>query len=636
MSISPTSTTDFIASSHECSLPVDKKCEPGLPTLDDSSIVVFEDVDSSVEDTNDSTSSCSFQRRNVALDRLIVNDSVPRQLKSNRKFTHKKISNRERVQEMQAEASRLAQSGEEEEALIVYKKALHITGVEVTRVKKQLQRLGGLQPNALKSTHKQLHEDWVQVGVSIAQIRILMALLYEHLGDQDRAIISCKKAQEVYQRQVMFIEKDDSDGLRKIEKLLEQMECMCKQLKLAQASSEDLTSRHEKVAAVRKKVAYTKDIEEKRDLSKKMQKMVKSLRQREVHIFGKRHPKIIELDSLSSVTALEQGDSEIALEHAMRALRISKTSLGMKHPRTGRVLLLMARIYASHPHDFSNAEEDALDCYKKAAVVFGASKKHPLLVGTTLKEISLLHIRRREYKLAVELLTTVLETYKPLSIKEKNEEINLEEIKTWRAVGECNLHMKDYNSAANAFSSALRIQCNTRKSLRGTTLKAATHTYSQDKEDVLCDESIADTLTWLGKAHSSLRNHNRALTAYNEALLRHVAGIQVNGVAGDNSAIHLAKKDQLAHCLYCIAQLHYSGANFDEAICTYGESLQLRLFNDAHRAGQKSNMIHCAMCLSAIGNIHLKRQEVEEAKKAQKDALAYCKQHGKIEYDFVC
>lgn len=627
--ISPTKASKNSASKRRRGISLSSPTS-GLPTLEETSSSEDDDQPSSDGVENEFKGA---RRGNDVLGPLISKKESPRKIHRNKNKEHRKpLNNSERIQAMQDKAGQLAGAGAEEEALAVYKKALYVTRKEVSRIKSQLSKVATMHPSTLESIHSRLHEDWIHVGVSIAKIRTFMVVIYERMGEYDKALNCCKEAQEVYRRQTKFVENNDVEGMLRIKEMLRQMEIMANKMKLAKESFVDRKSRHEEIILTRKKIKLTEDLGQRAKLYRAVEKMVESVREVEVYSLGEKHSQLVETDILASTLALEQNEYSKAFKYATQAFSLAELSLGMTHPRTGQVLLQMARISAAQQQNGNADEEDALNFYKKASKVFGESERYPLLVGSTLNEISVIHIRRREYEKAAKLLNESLEAYESIAIEEQNAEITSEKVHVWKNIGECHSHLKDHQNAVKAYLSALELQRSVRKKrCPDTSFDSSDSANSGGSEgDQADDENIADTLRRLGKLYVSMGNSQQALLMYKEALLIYRAAVvhAMKVTKGRSNPDLPAKQDRLAHCLFCIAEAQDANGNLDEAVRIFGESLQLRLFSDAHKQDKRSNMIHCAMCLSGIGNVHMKRNETDEALHVFKDAMSYCDAHG--------
>jgi tetratricopeptide (TPR) repeat protein len=589
-----------------------------LPTLDESS--------SSDEEIG---SSRSFEEEDEEDARRRSRDFIGPMLQKSqmrRPAPGRKAGNREKIDELEQTASSLAMQGSEQDALEVYQQALLITRTDVSRIKKQLKQVTAKHPSTVESIHSRLHEDWLQVGLSIARIRTMMAILFERLGDHEHAIECCKEAREVYKRQVGYVKKWKINVDSHVDADAEQMEVMVQKMSLAQETFEDRKKLHEEIIMWRTKLAVTQDEEMKKTLYRTVMKKVTTVRNLEVDILGEGHPQVADTYSLLATIALEQNDIVQALENMEEALSITELSLGMKHPRTGEKFIEIARIYEKRRGDAYN-EQLAIENYQQAAEVFRESSASPRRVGSILNDIAVIHIRRREYDAAVKLLSDALDCYESANTEKADtkDEICTDTVQIWRNLGESYASRKEYENAANAFVSALNLQRDARK------MKDAVP--SSPPVDFVDDESIANTLRRLGKAYAGMGKFRHALVVMKEALVIHRLEVSkaMQVTKGRSNPDLPGKQDQLAHTRFCMAEVHEQIGNYTDAVTLYSESLQLRLFSDAHKgAKERSNMVHCSMCLAGIGSIHMKKNEFDEAYKVFKDALNYCEAHGKL------
>jgi tetratricopeptide (TPR) repeat protein len=301
-----------------------------------------------------------------------------------------------------------------------------------------------------------------------------------------------------------------------------------------------------------------------------------------------------------------------------------KKSLGMKHPRTGQKLLQLGQVYRNVNDDL------AIQYLKRAADVYKESDKFRRLVSSTLNDVAVMHIQRREYLEAVELLTEALESLEGDTEAKSDTEYYADKVQIWRNMGEAYQQDKQFEKAVESFVKALDLQRDGRQFLDSSNNADKA---SEDAEEIpplllVDDESIAETLRRLGKAYALMSQNEHALMVYKEALLIHQIAVKRVMTHGRTSPTLPVKQDQLAHTLFCIAEVHDAMGQNRDAARLYSESLQLRLFSDAHRPKARTNMVHCAMCLFGMGGIHMKYSEWAEAIKVLKDALNYCNAHG--------
>jgi tetratricopeptide (TPR) repeat protein len=453
-----------------------------------------------------------------------------------------------------------------------------------------------------------------------------MAILFERLGDHEHAIACCKEAREIYVRQVGYVEKWKIENEINAAAAAEQMEVMVQKMSLAQETFEDRKKLHEEIIMWRTKILTTQDEEMKKTLYRTVEKKVATVRNLEGDILGDHHPQVGDTSSLLATIALEQGNIEIALDHMKDALSITRLSLGMQHPRTGEKYCEVARIYEKRRYDPVH-ENLAIKNYEMAADVYRTASASPRKIGSILNDTAVIHIRRREFDAAAKLLSDALECYAAAAENEPDGEVCTDTVQIWRNLGECYASRKEYENAANAFVSALNLQRDARK--------IKDEGGDCPPVEFTDDESIANTLRRLGKAYAGMRRFRHALVVLKEALVIHRIEVSnaMKVTKGRANPDLPGKQDQLAHTRFCMAEVHEAIGNYSESVTLYGESLQLRLFSDAHKDHKKrTNMVHCAMCLAGIGSVHMKQNESEEARKVFKDALNYCEAHGKLSH----
>ena len=573
-------------------------------------------------------------------------------------------SSRERVLDLQVRADDLAHCGEEEKALHVYKKALKITRNETARIKGQLKQVDDMHPSTVKSIHSRLHEDWLQVGWSIASIRAKMAILCERLGDYDSAITCCNEASDIYKRQLTFVlKKNKVEHVDRIQKKSAEMKLMHDKMAVAKDSFPRRKAMHEEIMLLRRIMATTKfpDLAERNKMCTSIEAKIKSALRLEMDILGDGHPQVADTMSLLAALALEHHPlptsqpqtvkprsgmepsepNKRALYYMDQALTICQKALGNKHPLTGEMMLQIARIHITQqPMD----EDKALRYFEEAVTVFRGSQRNPRLVASTLNEISVIRIRRREYEKSIELLMEALDICNQLMIPspeptdvDTSPPVPTDAVQIWRNLGECHACQRHYEKAADAFVRALELQREARKAHDAAKAEHAGGSPSSAGPEpplppmyLADDESIADTLRRLGKSYVGFGKHNEALKVYGEALLIHRAAVikAANPQLGRPDRDLPERQDQLAHTLFCIAEVRETMGQIDDALRIYSESMQLRLFSDAHRQDKRVNLVHCAMCLRGIGNIHLLKREFDAAHKVFEDALSYCRGHG--------
>ena len=527
----------------------------------------------------------------------------------------------DRVRELVDRGDDLAARGKEEEALAVYKKALKVNRIETSRIKAQLKQVDGKHPSTVRSIASRLYEDWLEVGTSIAHVRSKMAVLAERVGDYDRALTCCAEAKGVYKRQYAFLERKKLDSAA-VQKRAKTASRLHEQMSRAQKSFARRKQLHEEIVLLRRALAVEPPTGRPRQIRARLEELAQKALALETEMLGRDHPQVADTLSVLATLAAEADRLPEAVEYLEEATCIAQSALGARHPLTGELLLQMARAKASQPQvDVPST----LQNYRDALTVF--REVAPSLVTSTLNEMSVLHIRQKEYAVAVELLNQALES----SVTDGSTAASA--VPLYRNLGECHSHGRDYPKAVEAFARALERQ----REIRGPrdppgqpspTREEAPPPSATPLGD---DDALADTVRRLGKAYMGCGRPADALNMFGEALLIHRAAV-LRAVQPSGGRPHdyglPERQDQLAHTLFCIAEAREALGDAVEAERVYSESMQLRLFSDAHRADRRQNMIHCAMCLRGIGNVHLSRNEYEAAQRVFEDALRYCEGHG--------
>jgi len=542
----------------------------------------------------------------------------------------------EKVQDLQQQAADRASRGLEEEAVLLYRKALHVGRRDVTRIKEQLKQVTAAKHHtavAAKSIASRLHEDWMEIGVLIAHTRNAQATIYERLGVYDKAMTCCAEALAVYKRQAKFLKKQSPEGAE-YQAVVQQIQSMMEtthRIDRARDSYERRKRAHEEIIALRLEVP-TRPPAERRSLYAALTAKVRKVRTSETEILGPQHPQLGDTASLLGSLALEQGDRETAIPYMMEAYAIMKASLGTKHPRTGMKLLHIASVYNNNAmwRHQKVEEQLAIDFYTQAIQVFRTSENCPFLLGSTANDLAVVYISRKEFGPAVELLQQALQAY------EQGQEADptaasWDTAQVWLNLGECHNQQKDFEQASTAFMNALNVQRDGRK-IYELAMKNDGTTASGENvppSHLVDDRRIADTLRRLGKSYVGFAAYDKAMVFFKEACLIHKNEVKkaVQTHKGRDGNLLPCMQDELAQTIYCMAELNDLTGKMDAAQRLYSEALQLRLFSDAHKPS-RTNMVHCAMCLNGLGNIHMKKSEFDQAQGVFKEALGYCSAHG--------
>ena len=163
-----------------------------------------------------------------------------------------------KLQKMVDVASRFAFTGREEEALKTYKESLQLTKHEVARIQRQLQSAKE-KPKYLRATiNIVIHEEWTKVAKAISDIRTMMAIIFERVGDYENAIFSCYEAKEVYERQAQYDEQHYT-GLSQAKENAVRMQQMALKMQEAKCTFPDRKLLHEIAAEIHRKIKMTDD-----------------------------------------------------------------------------------------------------------------------------------------------------------------------------------------------------------------------------------------------------------------------------------------------------------------------------------------------------------------------------------------
>jgi tetratricopeptide (TPR) repeat protein len=545
-----------------------------------------------------------------------------------------KPSRSEKVQELHEKASHLVETGDEEKALKLFKKALQMAEDEVSNIKSHIKISEEKHPVTRKSIQTRLFEDLLSIIIVIGKMRTVLSILHERAGDYKTAISNCKGALNLYQKHVAILEETDTSN--ELEKQIEETDAMLGRLNQAKSSYEERKKMIDAVVSIREVIATTEDPKQRQDLYKKAEALAQQVKSVETGVLGKAHPQLADTMQLLAALSLEQGRREQAIKYLKKSLQINRSTLGLKHPRTGQSFLRLARLYQQSPAMNRENEDQALSFFTQAVTVFKESRNCPGMVGSILNDISVIHVTRREFERALELLKEALERYRSEAAESSDEPPNIDMVQIYRNMGECNMNLKEFQKAQEDFVTALDIQREVRK-IHDTAVEVGVEFVTEGRPliQMITDESIADTLRRLGRALLASGKHKEALVMYNEALVIHRSAVQIAEKlsTGPSRALIPPKQDQLAHTLYCIAEVYDAAGEGKRALKAYKESMQLRVASDSQRPVERRiNRVHCAMCLVGIANFYLKKEEYTEARKLYNTALAHCETQGKNDH----
>ena len=610
----------------------------------------------------------------------------------------------ERIQEMMNKASGLAGTGDEEEAIKVYKKAIKIADLEVNKLKDQLRRSGEKHPATLKSIQTRLQEDMLQLVLQAGKIKTELTHLYERTGEYDNAIQTCREAKGLYKKQKKRCPVDDDSTISSkfsgntsttgttcttgtsswsesansivwyvqcptIDTLIKDTSALLNRLTKAQSTYEERKQMVEEILLLRQEILTAFDPNHRKALYAHAEAKTKKFLQIERSTLGKDHPQIADTLQLLSDLALEQrdkpGSRDRAIQYLLQGLDINQNSLGKLHPRTGQDLLRMARVYQQpavmgmSPDDPKRRQDEdrAIMYFHSAADVFRGIEGGNRVVGSILNDLAVIHVSRRDYRKSLQLLHESLKIFENETSSEDEDTatattedsnshvfggVCIDVVQVWRNMGECHMNLKDFGKAIECFVTALDIQRDARKK-HDSVNDFELDSVGEEKSflvhlmQLISDESLADTLRRLGKAFHQAGKLKEAQIALRESMQIHRTAVDEAGGAGKCQVVSPElpnKLDQLSNTVYCIAEVCLASEQYDLAIKTFNESMQLRIASDGHRPeNQRCNMVHCAMCLVGIANVHQKKQENVESHKLYNEALFFCEAQGKNVYE---
>lgn len=537
-------------------------------------------------------------------------------------------ANQKEIHKLKTLATQHASRGKEEDAIKVYHRALRIMKSDLGRIKKNLQKSQQKAPQARRGA-EQLHEEWMQLATTLAEIRTIMAILYERMGEYEKAISSCEEAKDVYSSYARLIARNgiaDSD----IDEFANQMDVMLDRLNVARGSFDGRKELHEGILQCRVKIAKAKDPALKEQLYDKVFNLLNKVLDMERVSLGESHPQISDTLRIFATLYFEKGQFEHAVETTEDAIGILKLCLGSEHPRTALAMRSLAKIHEMRDRDPRDTEL-AIRYYNEAVVVLKqAYGPNHNMVGSTLNNVAVLHIKRGEYDEAVETLSDALISYE--SVADGGSSINPDAAQVWKNLGECYTRQREWENAHFAYTSALEVQREARRGLErlkvtGSPSSSSGVSLVKNAPKGSDDASMADTLLRLGRATKETGRHDDSYKIYKEGL-RIFRKLYQASKTSHNPQVLAEAQDRLAHTMYCIAEVQEIRGHYNEAVQFYTESLNLRLNSDANRSENRLNMVHCAMALAGIGNVHMQKREGADACVSYNESLRFLKAHG--------
>jgi tetratricopeptide (TPR) repeat protein len=517
------------------------------------------------------------------------------------------------VDDLRNRAAKLASRGKEEDAIQFYFRALRLMRIELNAVSNRLEE---------NSDDPHWRGEWLRVAASMADVRTSVAILYERLGAYVKAIAACKEAREVYENSPLTPSEDES-RVPQLETGIRQMDNMVERLNAAKGSFNDRKNLHEEAIELRKEILVTRDDKAKQELYRKVLLILNGVLKMERESLGETHPQVADTLIIISNVHKDKGDITEAIQQLHKALSILKLCLGAFHPKSAIVFRELGKLYDERQKGTGDLDM-AIALYSQATSSFRECfGSKDAMVGASLNNEAVVHIKQGNYDLAVEKLSDALVAYETSKMN-KDKTINTDSAQVWKNLGECYVRRKEFESAHFAFTNALEIQKDAR-------LQAEKLGKPLSKG---CDDAtLADTLLRSGNATKATCRYEDAYKIYKEALI--IYRMHYNSAhrasQGRISDALADAQDRLAHTLYCIAEVQEIRGFYEDAEALFSESLQLRFHSDAQRGRTRKNMVHCAMSLAGIGNCHMKTGQFEDAASVFSESVRYLEAHGVAE-----
>mmetsp|Transcript_30738 Transcript_30738/g.35046 ORF Transcript_30738/g.35046 Transcript_30738/m.35046 type:complete len:789 (-) Transcript_30738:20-2386(-) len=513
------------------------------------------------------------------------------------------------IENLNNRATRLASRGKEEEAIQFYFRAVRLMRIDLSAISQRLNE---------KNVDPRWRREWILIAAKMAEIRTAVAILYERLGAYAKAIKACEEARELYQHSPLSFENEEPAF--EVQTGLRQMEIMLDRLSTAKKSYVDRKNLHEEAIAVRKLLVKARSSRKQEELYRRLFTILNGVLKMEKECLGETHPQVADTVQLISKIHKERGEIHDAIKYMNRSLSILKLCLGPYHPRSAITFQELAKLYDERCANSGDIDM-AIGLYSQATASFQQCYgEKDAMVGASLNNEAVLHIKQSNYDLAVERLSDALIAYES-STMHKDKSINTDSAQVWQNLGECYICRHEYESAHFAFNNALEVQ----KDARLQAEKAG-----KPITQGCNDATLADTLLRLGNATKKTLRYEDAHQIYREALLiyRLHYGSAHRASGGRVSDVLSDAQDRLAHTLYCIAEVQETRGMYQDAMALFSEALQLRLHSDAQREQNRMNMLHCAMALAGLGSCHMKVREFDDAASSYRESLKYLEAHG--------
>eukprot|EP00535_Pseudo-nitzschia_heimii_P008672 CAMPEP_0197180250 /NCGR_PEP_ID=MMETSP1423-20130617/4919_1 /TAXON_ID=476441 /ORGANISM="Pseudo-nitzschia heimii, Strain UNC1101" /LENGTH=867 /DNA_ID=CAMNT_0042630293 /DNA_START=176 /DNA_END=2779 /DNA_ORIENTATION=+ len=520
-------------------------------------------------------------------------------------------------------ASQRAAKGNEQKALAIYKDGLSILKQEVARITEQIETLARRRPKFEKTAlFIILHEEWAESALVIAEVRMMMANIYERHEDYDAALVCCEEARLIYQQQAVFDRRHHKKGSNISEKQMS-VENLMEQIEDAKESHVIRQSLHETVERIHQKILATSDETSKGFLFEDIFDKLSTVLSLEVMYLGETHPQIANTKGLLSIIYSEIGQHEKALRAINDGILICETTLGDSHPQTGIKYHEAAKLYERIGDEDSYSK--SIDLYEKAiSTLEKAEGNVSERLCSSLNSVAVRYIKHNSYDLAIKKLERAIHISEE-NYRERSDDMSTEPIQLWLNLGECRTLKGETALGTEAVRNALRIQKDKRK-VHDETRKGVGRI-----PDLISNTKIAFTMKRLAKNLALELKYEQSYEYFIEVLSILQAYLNAaNGLAKFDATIDLPRReDEVASVLYDLAKVKHVDMKYIEAAKFYRESLELRKATDKLRApNERSNHMDCAMCLAGIGIIQLIQKEDSEAFKSFNQAIYYAKQEG--------
>lgn len=607
---------------------------PSLPSLAESGVVLpFE----APLNSHDGPALTKIPRQ-ILLRQLSDNSTTPTTRTASSSVSSGKENRLRQVRRLQEQAEEFTETGAEEKALGVYQLAIKVLGSEIARINVRIRKCQCKHEKTRNSILARFRTDLCRVSTKIGKLRTKMAIIYERLGDYDRAIACCREAEELH-RQQPSCDTDEvaskacgksSQSNDPTEKeLLVLMSVMLERLRTAKKALEGRDELLAEIQSLRKRIGVSLTKEEKAALYEAVEEASRHLLRVEIEALGTNHPQVADTLQLVSTIKLEQGETQNAIEYLSKAIQIGVHTLGERHSRNGQYYLRLARILLSQGIDSM-----ALAHFHKATNILQHSKRFERVLGSTFNDVGVIYMRRQEYGLAVDSLQSSLRNYEQAARASKSDSdpimksfsLSTDSLQVFRNLGECYMKQDMFDFALEAFTKVLELQRNARRVYDNSSGLDLSQLGSEKLlVDLIKDEGIARTLMHMGRASAAGGNHEDALLFLREAVqvLNSISLVDELNKGATRSMEQ--RKEQTANAMYCIAEESLAVGDYDAAIYAYGESTRLRNFDGRNR---EASVMHSVLCFVGIAKVHGEKGNHSEARRLCQETMRFCRSSG--------